>query len=134
MKALASSRNAKPPGGDLAFERPRVALLVEDADDESPCVREQVLEERSSAWNGDAIDVRADDVECMRWLPLDGISHPDPIGSVREPDSSHGRQLGRDLQPVGLDPAPVRHALHEETVGAADIEECLPGSDGIGEQ
>ena len=67
------------------------------------------------------------------------VAEPDAVGPPREPFTGACDEAGRDVETVRLHvdaalAAPGAHRLHEQSVGASDVEERAAGVDSVGDR
>src|SRR2546428_2365599 len=101
-------------------------------------VGEQMVDELAATARRNVFQPGAHEVEAQGRRPGQRVADEDPVGPVREPRMRERRELGDDVEPVRLDPDPLRRAplderLHEQTVRAADVEERAVAIDGLGD-
>ncbi len=102
---------------------------------------EHVRHQRALPFGLDAVDQRVHEVEAQALGvdPARGVADPDAIRPLGETPSGARDEAGADVDAVRLDreptlTAPPRHRLHEQPVGAAEVEERAVAVDTVGDR
>src|SRR5438552_17664924 len=139
---VAGDREAPAPHDLLEAGTRRVGVGVHAEDEAAPRrddVGEQMVDEVAATARRNVFQPGAHEVEAQGRRPGEPVADEDAVGPPWQTRAGERGELGDDVEPVRLDPDPLRRTplderLHEQTVRAADVEERAVAIHRVGDE